>query len=262
VGGDAQKNGGPLPAQGAENLARKRAGSPDDPCRCDEGKKHRTEQTVDVLGADGGEDEIGRTDAEGSGQVEGLAEEVLGGLGPEPWFPGGAPRKEREEGLLRGTDKRQGSASRTACRDRDDGRPFRRLHGDVGEDQSKGPLPVHLFENLRVTGMREDERRGARQGGEHGRQQVRPVLDAQANRLIGGRSRTGEEIPKSGGQRGDFPYGRPGRGEGGGLLLQKGRNRFVHRHFRCRHVSGPGHASSSQVPFVDAISLTALKKAF
>ena len=112
----ADQDGGPFVLQGAQDFLRKRAGAAEHAGRGDEGEEDRKEEAVDVLRRNGGQDEIAPPDAEGLCEMERLAEEVCGGLGPYPGFPGGPAREEREKGLVR----RDG---RVSVNDETDGTP-------------------------------------------------------------------------------------------------------------------------------------------
>ena len=231
---NADQDGGLFFLQGAEDLPRERAGAAEHPGRGDEREEDGIQKPVDVLRRNGGEKAITVAYPERLGEIKRLTEQVCGGLGPSPRFSGGTPSEKRDKGLVRGADKLQGLIAKTASLHPDQGRAFRRFDGGIRQDQPEGFRFVHLPEDLGMKGVGEDEGRGACQRGQQGGQEMGPVRDAEADRIIGGCVQTDESVPDSNRQLPDLPDGRSGRREAMLPVFKKGKYRLVHLYFNIR----------------------------
>lgn len=118
---------------------------------------------------------------------------------------------------------------RPGGRHRQDIRPSGGCDVGIREDQPERPCRVSLGEDARFEGMREDQRRTARQGGQQGGQETRPILDADANRFVSLKPHPKKGIPDTCRKVRDLPERRTRRREAAGPVFQKRRDLLVHQ---------------------------------
>ena len=208
---NTDQNGGFFFFQCIEDLPGKRAGSAQNTGLGDKRKQDRIEKPVDVLRRNGGKEAIAVADAERMGNIEGLAEQICGGLGPDPGLSGGAPGEKGHKGLVGRADQPQGSIAGTAILQPDHGGALRGFDIGIRQDQPEGFRFAQIPKNLGMKGMGEDEVRSAGQRGQQGGEQMGLVLDAETNRAVCGEIRTNKPVPDSDRQGPDLPDGRPVR---------------------------------------------------